>query len=381
MVRAISQSTQSIYRRLIKPLLFRQHPDVVHDRLLRLGKWVQQLPVVLPLLSRVWASRDTPHLAQTIDGIRFSNPIGLAAGFDKNIDLLPIMKSIGFGFMTGGSVTYYPCTGNPKPWFHRLPNSKSIMVNVGLANEGVEHILSRLDSYNPKWFTDFPLVLSVAKTNSPETCDDATAIADYIGSLHAIQETACVAAYEINISCPNAYGGEPFTTPGRLDALLQAVDALQLTKPVWVKMPINLKWSDFDALLHVITDHTVSSVVIGNLSKDRAGASLKDPVPEDTKGNLSGLPTQQLSDDLIAQTYRHYHDRLTIIGVGGIFNATDAYRKLCLGASLVGLVTGLIFEGPHSIGLMNQELAALLQKDGFQNIAEAIGSKNRSYRP
>ncbi len=324
----------------------------------------------------MWAYHNTQRLEQIVDGISFSNPVGLAAGFDKNIELLPTIQSVGFGFMTGGSVSLKPCNGNPRPWFYRLPKSKSLMVHVGLANHGVQRIRQRIDSYEAKWFTRFPLIVSVAKTNSPENCNDAEAIADYVGSLEVLRDETRISAYEINISCPNAYGGEPFTTPKRLDTLLAAIDTLELTKPVWIKMPINLAWRDFNALLQVITKHMVTTVVIGNLNKNRLDPHIEDTIPKGTKGNLSGLPTQKLSDDLIAKTYQKYHGKLTIVGVGGIFSAADAYRKICLGASLVGLVSGLIFEGPQLIGQINQELVQLLQKDGFHNISEAIGSKN-----
>ncbi len=374
MVRIFSLSSSTAYQSFIKPVLFRQPPDVVHSRLLKLSALYQRLPFSVRIVNKIWAYHNDAILKQTVDGITFHNPVGLSAGFDKNIELLPTMQSIGYGFMTGGSVTYKPCEGNPRPWFYRLPKSKSLIVNVGLANQGAERIRRRIETYKAKWFTEFPLIVSVAKTNNSENCNDDEAIADYVGSLEIIRDEERVAVYELNISCPNAYGGEPFTTPKRLDKLLTAVDALFLTKPVWVKMPINLSWQDFNALLQVIVKHHVTTVVIGNLNKQRSGDQLKDTIPAGTMGNLSGLPTQKLSNDLIAKTYRKYHTQLTIVGVGGIFSAEDAYRKICLGASLVGLVTGMIFKGPQLIGQINNELAQLVEKEGFQNISEAIGS-------
>lgn len=210
MVRFISHSTDAVYRRVLKPILFRQRPDGVHSRILKLARLYQRLPVAVRSISKVWAYHNDAMLKQTIDGITFRNPVGLAAGFDKNIELVPTMRSVGYGFMTGGSVTYLPCDGNPRPWFYRLPKSKSLIVNVGLANEGSERIRQRIREYAANWFTEFPLIVSVAKTNSPENSNDNEAIADYIGSLEAIRNEKYVAAYELNISCPNAYGGEPF---------------------------------------------------------------------------------------------------------------------------------------------------------------------------
>lgn len=375
MIRLVSSVTGVLYRSVLKPVLFRQHPDNVHARLLRLAAIINTVPFLGACIRTFWAYRNEPKLAQDICGIHFSNPVGLSAGFDKNLEIIPAIKSVGFGFMTGGSVTYQACSGNPRPWFYRLPRSKSLVVHVGLANKGAQRIEKRIATYPLTTFRDFPLIVSVAKTNSQQTCNDTEAIADYVGTLKVMQANRHIAAFEINISCPNTYGGEPFTTPGRLEKLLAAIDALKITQPVWIKMPINLSWEETDALLRVITKHTVAAVTIGNLNKDRSTAQLLDALPESIEGNLSGLPTQKLSDDLIAKTYQKYGSQLVIIGVGGIFSAEDAYRKICLGASLVGLITGMIFTGPQCIGEINREIARLLEKDGFHNISQAIGSR------
>jgi dihydroorotate dehydrogenase (fumarate) len=376
MVRYISGLSGSVYRYVLKPFLFKQKPDAIHSRLLHMGAFVQRVPFVPQLIARVWSYQNKPLLEQTVDGITFTNPIGLSAGFDKNIQIPDLLHSVGFGFMTGGSVTHKHCAGNPRPWFYRLPKSKSLVVHVGLANDGANRICQRIHSQPKKWYANFPLIVSVAKTNNLETSDDTEAVADYVGSMAVLRQEDAVDVFEINISCPNTYGGEPFTTPVRLNQLLEAADRLRLQQPVWVKMPINLAWKEFDTLLEVIVRHNVTAVTIGNLSKDRAATTLQDALPNTIKGNLSGLPTQQLSDELIAKTYSAYGDRLKIIGVGGVFTAEDAYRKICLGACLVGLVTGIIFEGPQLIGQMNRELVALLEKDGFRNISQAVGSKN-----
>ncbi|MGB4800245.1 MAG: quinone-dependent dihydroorotate dehydrogenase [Candidatus Saccharimonadales bacterium] len=375
MIRLFSTVTAFGYARIIKPLLFRSHPDIVHSRLLKLSHLRQKLGCTDRIVNTFWAYHNSEMLGQTIDTIYFSNPIGLSAGFDKNVELVPTMKAIGYGFMTGGSVTFYPCAGNPRPWFHRLPAHKSLIVHVGLANEGVRKAISRIRSYRNSTFSGFPLVVSVAKTNNPENCNDEEAIADYIGSLQLLKDETRASVLEINISCPNTYGGEPFTTPARLEKLLAALDALEIQKPVWVKMPINHAWPDFEALLQVILNHNVQGVTIGNLSKDRSKIS-SEKLPSTVKGNLSGLPTQKLSDELIRQTYRAYGNRLTIIGVGGVFSAEDAYRKICLGASLVALITGMIFEGPQLIGQLNRELTTLLRQDGHATLESAVGSKN-----
>lgn len=377
MIRLASSFAAFTYAHAIKPLLFRCQPDTVHAQLLRLSHLRQKISFTSTYINALWAYHNNVALGQNLHTINFPNPVGLAAGFDKNIELAPTMKAVGFGFMTGGSVTFHECNGNPRPWFYRLPKQKSLVVNVGLANEGTQAVMDRLRTCGKSQFEQFPLVVSVAKTNSPEACDDPSAIADYIGSLSLLQNQPQVSAIEINISCPNAYGGEPFTDPLRLEQLLVAVDALNIVKPVWVKMPIDLAWPEFDALLQVIVTHRVQGVTIGNLQKNRGEIPPQD-LPNEVKGNLSGLPTQAPSDELIRRTYADYGERLTIIGVGGVFSAQDAYRKICLGANLVELITGMIYEGPQLIGQINCELVELLKRDNFANISEAVGSAHKT---
>lgn len=142
-------------------------------------------------------------------------------------------------------------------------------------------------------------------------------------------------------------------------------------------MPINLEWKDFNDLLVVASKHNVQGVIIGNLTKARDPKLILDKLPEDQKGGISGLPTQKLCNDLIKKTYANYKDRFIIVGVGGIFSAEDAYEKIKLGASLLQMITGMIFEGPQVIGSINRGLAKLIAKDGYKNISEAIGSYHK----
>ena len=369
----LSSVSSKAYTKTVKPLLFKQKPDTVHERLLQAGANLQRLRVVRSLVHGVWAYENSARLGQDVLGIHFRNPIGLSAGFDKNFELPPMIKSIGFGFMEGGSLTYEPCTGNPKPWFYRLPKTKSIVVYAGLANQGVTKIINRIKSYTPSTFTEFPLNISVAKTNSKATANEADAIADYVGSLSQIKKAAVGSMVTLNISCPNTYGGEPFTTPEMLERLLQKIDEIHIPQPIFIKMPADLSWPSFDELLVVAAKHRVAGITISNLAKDRGQAKLMDPLPETVKGGLSGKPTWELSNNLIRQTYKKYHGRFVIIGVGGVFSAEDAYTKIKLGATLVELITGIIFEGPQLIGQINQGLVALLKQDGYQAIGEAIG--------
>ena len=373
MGRIIRSMTRAGYARVAKPLMFRRHPDAVHTDIVRLGKLLPRMRG-MRAIPRAWEYHDSKHLRQTVMGLSFRNPVGLAAGFDKNIELSPLMKSVGFGFMTGGSVTAVASDGNPRPWFHRLPRSRSLVVHAGLPNLGVVKISETIEAYQRRLFADFPLIVSVAKTNAEFTSHDDMAIDDYCASLTKLEQSRAVAMYELNISCPNAFGGQPFTDADRLERLLDRIDGLKLSRPMIVKMPIGLSWTHTSALLDVIVRHDIAGVTIGNLLKDRQQATLIDELTDDILGSLSGLPTRDISTELIARTYREYGERLVIIGVGGIFSAEDAYAKIRAGASLVELITGMIFEGPQLIGEINHDLAMLLQRDGFTNVSQAVGA-------
>lgn len=371
MIKPVSSASSTIYRRVAKPAMFTQPPDKVHSNLLKLGKFVGKHSTLRWLLSTSWAYQSPKILGQTVNGVHFDNPVGLSAGFDKNFELPQLLKAVGFGFMEGGSLTYEACKGNPKPWFYRLPQSKSLVVNAGLANQGVNTILSRLQMYPKNTFNNFPLNISVAKTNSPQTANETDGINDYANSLHAIKKVGIGDLVTINISCPNAFGGEPFTTPRKLDRLLDQIDGINLPMPIFIKMPSDLTWTETNALLKIAAKHNVAGVTIGNLTKKREGIS--DHLPQHIPGGLSGKPTWERTNALIKQTYQNYGDRFTIIGVGGIFSAQDAYTKIKLGATLVELITGMIYEGPQLIGDINRGLVKLLQQDGFDHISQAIG--------
>ena len=372
MKRIIRSITRFGYQHIAKPILFLNKPDTVHNAMIRTAKLVQKTPVVRAL-PKLWSYQNEKVLGQTIAGLYFRNPVGVSAGFDKKIEMPPLLRSVGFGWMTAGSVTYGAYKGNEGDWYFRLPKTKSIVVNAGLPSEGTPVVAERVRSYDTALFDAFPLNVSVAKTNDQCSVGDAEGVKDYCESLKIFDGLEQVSMHEINISCPNTFGGEPFTTPARLEMLLAAVDALKLRKLVFVKMPISMPLNEYDKLLEVIVRHNVTGVTVGNLMKDRSKATLSDPLPDGVKGNLSGTPNKKLSTELVRRTYGKYGNKLVIIGVGGVMSAEDAYEKIRAGASLVALITGLIFEGPQVVGDINHGLTKLLQRDGLSNISDAIG--------
>lgn len=363
------------YKVLAKPILFIIPPDKTHADMIKFASVFGRF-WPFKLISRAFFYRRTDKkLQQNIFGLNFKYPVGLSAGLDKNGEIVPAMKDIGFGFSEVGSVTARPCAGNPRPWFYRLPKSQSLVINAGLGNEGSTKILKRLGKY--KTLSNFPVILSVAKTNCKKVVSVGEGIDDYVATLKRANGKPYVQMFEINISCPNTYGGEPFTTPARLERLLKAIAKLNLIQPVTIKMPVDLSWDKFKELLDVILRYPIAAVTIANLFKDRSQLDLSDNLPDSVRGNLSGLPTREPSNRLIAKTYQYCGDRLKIIGVGGIFSAEQAYEKIILGASLVELVTGTIFFGPQIAAEINYDLSKFLRQDGYDNISQAIGVKSK----
>ena len=292
-----------------------------------------------------------PRISKMVDGITYRTPFLLSAGFDYNARLGRILPHIGLGGEEIGSITAKPCEGNPRPRLTRLPRSRSIIVNKGLRNDGVEKIIERCRRGRTSPTRNFAFVsgISIARTNCAESSDIESGIDDYLYSFRRLNEEGIGDNNTINISCPNAFGGEAFTTPELLEKLLLALAPVSCKKPVYVKMPINIPWKQFEALLKIIDTHGLQGVVIGNLNKDYNSLDFREEAPAEYQGGLSGKPCRNLSTELIRKTRSAYGRRFTIIGVGGVMSWEDAKEKFEVGADLIQLITGMIYEGPGLI--------------------------------
>ena len=358
------------YRLILKPILFKFDPELIHDLFVRIGGLLGRFKFARRLTRQLF-KYSHPALKQTVLGIDFPNPIGLAAGFDKDAQLMNILPEVGFGFEEIGSITGEPCPGNQGKRLWRMPKSKALRVFYGLKNKGAEATAARL-SYQE---FDYPLGVSIAKTNCPATVEPMAGIADYLKAFDLMKEIGDYMT--INISCPNAFGGEPFTDPARLDQLLAGIDRIQTNKPIFLKIAVDLNKEELDQVIRVCDQHKISGFVVSNLTKQENRCQHPDEIPTDSQGGISGLPVREPSNKQIGYLYRKCGDRYTIIGCGGIFSAEDAYEKIKLGASLVQLITGMIFKGPQLIGEINKGLVGLLRKDGYESISEAIGSAHK----
>ena len=358
---------------MAKPVLFRIAPDKTHSDMIKLTSWGGKYAFFRGFVGFLFKGHIDKKLSQTICGIDFDLPVGVSAGFDKNGEVVPMMAQLGFGFSEVGSVTAKKCAGNPRPWFYRLPNSQSLVVNAGLANEGSEDVLRRIHTYPDKAIDNFPIILSVAKTNCKEVVSVAEGIDDYVKTITRAKSEPRIKMIEINISCPNTYGGEPFIDSEKLTRLLKAISKIGVKKPIFLKMPVDLSWSDSKKLLDAAVLYKISGVTIANLTKDRSRVSKLDNLTAAVHGNMSGKPTESIGNELIRQTYLNYGNKLKIIGVGGIFTAEDAYQKIKFGASLVEIVSGMIYCGPQLAAEINDGLLRFLIRDGYKHISDAIG--------
>ena len=362
------------YKYFLRNIVFLFDSEKVHDFFINLGEKIGKSYFLKRLLKSMLV-KNSNSLKQSIIGINFRNPIGLAAGFDYNASLTQILPNIGFGFGTVGTITNKSYEGNPKPRLGRLVKSKSLLVNKGFKNEGIKVITEKLKQLN----FQIPVGLSIGKTNSQnDIMTQEDAVEDIISAFKTAEKSKLnISYYELNVSCPNLIGNIEFYEPQKLDELLKAVFSLNIKKPLFIKMPISKTNEEIIKMMNVIVKYPVSGVIIGNLQKDRNNKALvKEEVEKFSKGNFSGKPTEEKSNELIKLVYESFGDRLIIIGCGGVFSANDAYKKIKLGASLVQLITGLIFEGPQLVSQINLELPKLLKKDGFTNISQAVGKSS-----
>lgn len=356
------------YGHLLKPVFFRSDPEFVHDQMTKVGKWLGSHPFGRKFTGKLFGYKD-PVLEQRIFNIHFENPIGLSAGFDKNAELTDILPAVGFGFAEVGSITGAPCAGNPKPRLWRLPKSKGLAVYYGLKNDGCEAIAEKL-----KWKTfAIPIGMSVAMTNCFANLNLLNAIKDYAKAFRVLEPLGSYIT--VNVSCPNTENGQPFLQPANFNRLFDVLDQIPTSKPVFIKLSPDLDEPHIDRLLQAAGSHRIHGIICTNLTKKRESSKIKDSaVPR--VGGLSGKIVAELSDKMLAYIRKKQGNRFVLIGSGGVFNALDAYRKIRLGASLIQIITGMIYEGPQIISEINRGLAALLKRDGFASIRDAVGVDN-----
>jgi dihydroorotate dehydrogenase len=370
---------QMLYR-IFRPLIFLMDPEQAHYTLKKLGVFLGS-NALTRLIASLLFNYSHKSLNTRVDGVSYRNPIGLSAGFDKDGELTKVYPSMGFGLAELGSFTGEVCPGNPGKRLFRMVKSKAIVVWYGLNNQGAEKISERLANVD---FGSLRVGINAAKSNVTPEFDLQESIRDYLKTLMLFKDVGDY--FTINISCPNTQDGEPFVDASNLKALLTAVNAniRPITdKPIYVKLAADMTLVEIDTIIDGCIEHNMDGVVLTNLAKPETNQEhVAAEYPSNLgllpkgKGAMSGLPLQRISTNVIRHVYRKTRGQLTIIGVGGIFSAKDAYEKITSGANLCHMITTMIFDGPQNISEINRGLVKLLKADGFTSIEQAVGSRN-----
>ncbi|MES3630095.1 MAG: quinone-dependent dihydroorotate dehydrogenase [Longimonas sp.] len=361
--------------RLIRPLLFRLDAERAHTWSLRAARLLQHADQ--SLLAPLYGY-EHERLRQTLWGLDWTNPVGLAAGADKNGVAMRYWHSIGLGHVEVGSVSAQPCSGNARPRAFRVPEDQALINRMGLNNDGANAVAERLQAYSDR---NGIVGVNLAKTHDPDIMGEA-ARNDFCTSFRALAPHADYVT--LNVSCPNTRSGKTFEAPGALDALLTDVlsvrSELDLTVPVLVKLspPVSDRVvydSALERVIRVAQAHGVDGYIATNTASDRRGMRASDEQLEAIGGGgLSGQPLTARSTQLVRYLYEATGGSVPIIGVGGIASAEDAFAKIRAGASLVQLYTGLVYHGPALVKSINQGLVRLLDAHDLPTIGDAVGT-------
>jgi dihydroorotate dehydrogenase len=356
-------------------MLFRLPPETAHELALH------SLPLVLGTrLARAFVAGrfHQSHFGKLQRfGLTFANPVGLAAGFDKNGIALDALAALGFGHIEAGTVTSQAQPGNPRPRLFRLPRDKALINRAGFNNDGAAAFAERVSKRRP----DCVLGVSIGRSRAAA---NEEAVADYLNCFETVYPVADYIA--VNVSSPNTPGLRDLQKAEQLETLLGALQernrelaashSRSEVVPLLVKVAPDLEQQDLELIVDAAKRTNLAGIIATNTTTERQG--LQTPLAEVTNcgtGGLSGTPLRRRSTQVIANLYRLAAGSLSIIGVGGIFTAADAWEKICAGASLVQVYTGFIYQGPSIAREINDGLAEILRREGFQSLDEAVGSR------
>jgi len=329
-------------------------------------------PIFRNFVARLLRVRDE-RLKVNIGRLTLDNPVGLAAGFDKNVEAPMAYSMMGFGFAELGSITNQEQEGNPKPRLWRLPKDKSLIVYYGLANCGSSKAKARLANLDHH---PIPFGISIAPSTAIESSQMAD---DYVKTFLELYPLADYVT--LNVSCPNVARCDVFTQISFVEELLKKItDTMKgrgINKDIFVKIGPDMEWDDLDRVIDACVIYGVAAVIVTNLVKDRSAIVSKSTREElNHPGGVSGKLIFDKSNEVIKHVYKRAGDKLKIIGVGGVFTAEDAYEKIKCGATAVQLITGWIYGGPLTIRSINKGLLGLLEGQGANNIVDIVGRNN-----
>lgn len=335
-----------MYKSIIRPILFRYDPEKVHHFTFNFIRKIHKIPGAPALIRRLYSVEDS-QLEIKLFGLDFKNPVGLAAGFDKDGKLFDELSNFGFGFIEVGTVTPKPQAGNDKPRLFRLPQDKAIINRMGFNNEGVDKLVSRLKKR--KGNTQLIIGGNIGKNKITPNED---ALEDYIICFEKLFDY--VDYFVVNVSSPNTPNLRALQEKEPLKKLLRALHKENTSydhpKPILLKIAPDLTDAQLDDILEIVRDSRIDGVIATNTTISREGLkSSEAEIAEVGPGGLSGKPLKDRSTEVIAYLHKKSEGKLPIVAVGGIFTAEDALAKLRAGASLVQVYTGFIYEGPGMV--------------------------------
>ncbi len=351
-----------LWQRTIRPLLFRLDAERAHElgiEAMKLGFGGTQFPESFPEFGEIERF-----------GLKFVNPLGIAAGFDKNGVVVNRLASLGFGFVEVGTVTFRPQSGNPKPRLFRLPDDRALINRLGFNNDGAAAVAKRLEKLDRKCIVG----VNIGK-NKDVPNEEATE--NYLRCLNIVHPVADYIA--VNISSPNTPALRDLQMAENLEGLLKALTAQNDrlgSKPLLVKIAPDLSENEIEAIVNGCIDQGVDGIIATNttVSRERLRSGDIDSIGA---GGLSGRPVRDRSTEVVATVYKYSQGRLPIVGVGGIFSAEDAFAKIAAGASLVQAYTGFVYGGPGFAREISRGLAEIVRAKGFNSLDEAVGSAGR----
>ena len=346
----------------LRSLIFKLDPETAHSLAIKSLKF-NFVPNIL------YEDKNNPLFKTRLFKKDIENPIGIAAGFDKNAEVYNSLFKLGFGFVEVGTVTPLKQYGNPKPRVFRLVEDEALINRLGFNNLGAKNVLDRIKSKRQ---------IGLLGVNIGPNKDTNDRNSDYIQCFKTFHEVADYMT--INISSPNTENLRNFHDELKLDKLLKTINEkkkdLKTSIPIVVKVSPDISDQDISKISDVLLDNNIEAVIISNTSdstRDRLSNILKHQ-----KGGLSGKPIEEKSTNLINKFYNILEGRIKIIGVGGVDSGMSAYKKFLAGADYVQLYTGMVYRGPNIVGIIKKELKELLLKDGVKNFTEIIGKKRQS---
>ena len=365
-----------LYRKILRPAVFLQDSEKAHNRLISTLSVTSRSRLLMSLTGNLYGSPDLPV---NLFGLEFPNPLGIAAGLDKNGAAIPAWQALGFGFSEIGGVTLHDQLGNPKPRMFRATAEKALVNRMGFNNIGAELVHDKLEVWkNRGLWPGTPVGVNLGKSKITPL-DEAPN--DYAGSMKILWNHADF--FVINVSSPNTQGLRDLQEQNHLDSILKACQKTNAEcsqkdgtepKPLIVKIAPELDDRQIGSILDSISTNNLQGIIATNTTTDRPETTnSKCKMVYDQEGGLSGIPLKATSTEVIRKIYRMTDGKIPIIGVGGIFNDEDAWEKITAGASLIQLYTSLVFEGPGIARSIITGLNKRVKKAGFENISEAVG--------